>query len=177
LDYFRSFLLKAPPYTSTFLYIQEWSEPVIVMRVEEIARFRDAVRAQVGFRTWQNSHGTWVVAVPFRLHVPPRLRIDGLPCLNPRRAADYDMMRRFTTGESIRFLFLGADLTEAEDIQVPWPAAQQVWVRRQITHIDAALTGAHITGIFDADFEHAKQEFQALLDTSELAGQRPASYS
>jgi hypothetical protein len=177
LDYFRSFLLKAPPYTSTFLYIQEWSEPVIVMRVEEIARFRDAFRAQVGLQTWQNSHGTWVVAVPFRLQVPPRLRIDGLPCLNPRRAPDYDMMQRFTTEESIRFLFISADLTEAEDIQVPWPVAQRVQVQRQIDRIDATLTGARITSPFDADFEHAKQEFQALLDTLELAGHRFADYS
>jgi hypothetical protein len=177
LEYFRSFLLKAPPYTSTFLYIQEWSEPVIVMRVEELERFRGEFRAQVGFRTWQNSHSTWVVAVPFRLHVPPRLRIDGLPCLNPRRATDYDMMQRFTSEESIRFLFFSADLTEAEDIQVPWPAAQRTRVQRQITRIDDTLTGARITGPFDADFEHAKQEFQALLDTSELAGYRLADHS
>jgi hypothetical protein len=177
LDYFRSFLLKAPPYTSTFLYIQEWVEPVIVMRVEEITCFRGKFHTQVGFRTWQNSHGTWVVAVPFRLHVPPRLRIDGLPCLNPRRATDYDMMQRFTTEESIRFLFFSADLTEAEDKQVPWPVAQRGQVQRQIACIDASLTGARITSLFDADFEHAKQEFQVLLDTSELVGHRLANYS
>src|SRR5262245_8919427 len=160
LDYFRAFLLKVPPYTSTFLYIQEWSEPVIVMRVEELARFQSEFRAQVGFRTWQNSHGTWVVAVPFRLNVLPRLCIDGLPCLNPRRATDYDMMQRFATEESIRFLFFSADLTEAEDTQVPWPAAQRVQVNQQIARIDATLTGIRITSIFDADFEQAKQEFQ-----------------
>jgi len=177
LDYFRSFLLKAPPYTSTFLYIQEWPEPVIVMRVEELTRFRGEFRARVGFRAWQNSHGTWVVAVPFRLQVPPRLRIDGLLCLNPRRATDYDMMQRFTTEESIRFLFFSADLTEAEDKQVPWPAAQRVQVQRQITRIDATLTGARITSLFDADFEHAKQEFQALFDSLELAGQHLANHS
>jgi len=177
LDYFRSFLLKAPPYTSTFLSIQEWSEPVIVMRVEEIMLFRGEFRAQVGFRTWQNAHGTWVVAIPFRLHVPPRLRIDGLPCLNPRRATDYDMMQRFTTEKSVRFLFFSADLTEAEDIQVSWPAAQRVQVQQQIARIDVTLTGARITSLFDEDFAHALQDFQALLDTLELAGHRLADYS
>lgn len=177
LDYFHTFLLKAPPYTSTFLYIQEWTEPVIVMRVEELTRFQEQFRAQVGLQTWQNSHGTWVVAVPFRLQVPPELRIDGLLCLNPRRATDYDMMQRFATEASLRFLFFSADLTEAEDIQVPWPDAQRVQVQRQIVRIDATLTGARITSSFDADFEHAKQEFQALFDSRELVGHRLANYS
>ena len=40
LDYFRSFLLHTPPYTSTFLAVQEWEEPVLVMRVEELSCFQ-----------------------------------------------------------------------------------------------------------------------------------------
>lgn len=177
LDYFRTFLWKAPPYTSTSLHIQEWSEPVIVMRVEEISRFREEFRAQVGLQTWQNSHGTWVVAVPFRLHVPPQLRIDGLPCLNPRIANDYDMLQRFTTAECIRFLFLSADLTEAEDAEVPWPIDQRTQARHQLDRIDQALTTIKATSVVDADFDHAKQEFQALFDSLELAGHRLANYS
>jgi hypothetical protein len=168
LDYFSSFLRKAPPYSSAFLRIQEWSEPVLVMRVEELERFRGAYRARVGFHSWQNEQGTWVVAVPFCLQLPPQLQIDGLPCLNPRLANDYEMMQRFAAAECIRFLFFSADLTEAEDVQIPWPIDQRTQVQRQLERIDQTLTGVKATSAIDVDFEQARQEFLALRNMLEV---------
>src|SRR4030095_15211079 len=72
LDYFRSFLLHSPPYTSTLLVVQEWDEPVLVMRVEDLSLFlQGGYRVRLGFQTWQSTSGTWVVAVPFCLEVHP----------------------------------------------------------------------------------------------------------
>jgi hypothetical protein len=163
LDYLRSFLLQAPPYTSTFLVVQEWKEPVLVMRVEEISSFQHGGhRARIGFRTRQNQYGTWVVAVPFCFEVHAQLRVIGLPYLNPRRAADYEVMQKFSRETCIRFLFLSADLNDAVDVQIAWPLAQRLQVRRLIGMIDRTLTGEKFTSTFDPDFEQARQEFQAL---------------
>jgi hypothetical protein len=164
LDYFRSFLLHSPPYTSTFFVVQEWDEPVLVMRVEDLSLFRqERYRARLGFQTWQSKSGTWVVAVPFDLEVHPQLQVKGIPCLNPRRAIDYDIIEKFGKEDRIRFLFLSSRLDDAADIEVPWPSAQQAKVRRLIQTTDQTLLGKRLTSSFDPDFEQAKQEFLALL--------------
>ncbi len=52
LEYFRSFLLHTPFYSSTFLVVREWNEPVLVMRVEDLFLFqRRGYRARIGFQT------------------------------------------------------------------------------------------------------------------------------
>jgi len=169
LDYFRSFLLHTPPYTSTFLVVREWQEPVLVMRVEELPLFlQGGYRARVGFQTWQNKYGTWVVAVPFCLEVRPQLRVQGIPCLNPRRAADFEIMEKFSREKHIRFLFLSADLVEATDCSIAWPFAQRSRARRLIQSIEQTFIGEKFTGAFDPDFEQARQEFQALLTATEF---------
>jgi hypothetical protein len=164
LEYFRSFLLHTPLYTSTFLVVQEWEEPVLVMRVEELSLFRQGeYRARVGFQAWQNKYGTWVAAVPFCLEAQTQLRVKGMPCLNPRRAADFEIIQKFSCKKCIRFLFLSADLDDAEDVQISWPLAQRAQVRRLVQTIDQTLLGEKFTSAFDPDFEQARQEFQALL--------------
>lgn len=166
LTHFRSFLLQAPPYTTTFLSVQEWREPVLVMRVEKLSLFQGReYRARVGLRTWRNESRTWVAAVPFCLEVTPQLRITGLPCLNPRRAVDAQMLQRFVTEPQIRFLFLSADLANASDACVTWPPAQRATARRLIQAIEGDLLGERLTSAFDPDFELARQEFQRLLLT------------
>ena len=169
LEYFRSFLLHAPPYTSTFLVVQEWQEPVLVMRVEELSLFRQGgYRARVGFQTWQGKYGTWVVAVPFCLEVHPQLRVKGIPCLNPRRTADFEIIQQFSREKHIRFLFLSTDLAEATDCLIAWPIVQRSQVRRFIQRIEQTLIGEKLTSAFDPDFEQARQEFQALLTAVEF---------
>ena len=163
-EYFRSFLLHSPPYTSTFLVVQEWEEPVLVMRVEELSLFQQKeYRARIGFQTWQSTSGTWVVAVPFCLEVHPRLQVKGIPCLNPRRTVDSEIIQKFSREKHIRFLFLSAALDDAADIQIAWPPAQRSQVRRLIRTIDQVLIGEKFVSAFDPDFEQARQEFQALL--------------
>ena len=169
LDYFRSFLLHSPPYTSTFLVVQEWDEPVLVMRVEDLALFRQGgYRARLGFQTWQSTFGTWVVAVPFCLEVHPQLQVKGIPCLNPRRATDYEIIEKFGKEERVRFLFLSARLDDVADLEVPWPSAQQAKVRRLIQTTEQTLLGKRLTSSFDPDFEQARQEFLALLTATDF---------
>ncbi len=91
-----------------------------------------------------------------------------MPCLNPRRATDCEIIQRFSREKSIRFLFLSADLDDAVDVQIVWPLAQRSQVRRLIQTIDQTLTGEKFTAAFDPDFEQARQEFQALLTTVEF---------
>src|SRR5262249_33991641 len=154
------FLLHAPPYTSTFLVVREWQEPVLVMRVEELSLFRQGgYRARVGFQTWQSKYGTWVVAVPFCLEVHPQLQVKGMPCLNPRRTADFEIIQQFSREKHLRFLFLSADLVEATDCSIAWPSAQRSQVRRFIQRIEQTLIGEKFTSAFDPDFEQARQEF------------------
>ena len=51
LEHFRSFLLRAPYYTSVFMTVREWSEPILVMRVEELSSFQKGeYRTRVGVR-------------------------------------------------------------------------------------------------------------------------------
>jgi|SRR5882724_2534346 len=141
------------------------------MRVEELSHFqRGRYRARVGFRAWQNAGGTWVVAVPFCLEVTPQFKIEGRPCLNPRQAADSHVIQQFGRERSIRFLFLSPDLADATDAQIVWPAAQRGQVRRLIQAMDHTLIGEKLTSAFDPDFEHARQELQALLTSLEVPG-------
>jgi hypothetical protein len=162
LPAFRSFMLQAPFFTSALLVMQEWREPVIAMRVRDLTPFRGAYAARVGFHTWQNTQGTWITSIPFCVEEFMRFRIQGMPCLNPRRASDYAVMQRFTTAESLRFLFLSADLEEAEDGQIAWPSAQRLQVQQLIEQIDTSLIGEKLTSVFDPDFEQARHEFERL---------------
>lgn len=165
---FRSFLLQAPPYTSTFLLVKEWREPVLVMRVEELAAFQQQqYRARVGFRAWRSDGGAWVVAIPFSLELRPRREITGSPCLNPRNATDYHVIRKFAQERSIRFLFFDERLEEATDAEIAWPAMQRLRVRELIKRMDGALLGERLTSVFDPDFEEARREFLTLCRSLE----------
>lgn len=169
LDYFRSFLRQAPFYTATFLVVRELEEPVVVMRVEELSLFQRGVhRARVGFQAWQSELGAWVVTVPFSLEVHSQLKVEGLLCLNPRRAIDYATMRKFVKEERVRFLFLSPDLDDATDVEIPWPPAQRAKVWRMIRAIDRSLTGEKLSSAFDPDFEQARQRFQSFYAVPEL---------
>ncbi len=169
LEYFRSFLLHTPFYTSTFLVVQEWEEPALVMRVEDLSLFRQGgYRARLGFQTWQSPYGTWVIAVPFCLEVHLQLQVKGIPCLNPRRAADFEIIQKFSREKRVRFLFLNANLEDAVDVQISWPLAQRSQVRRLIQTIDQTLIGDKFTAAFDPDFEQARQEFLALFTAIEF---------
>ncbi len=168
-EYFRAFLLRSPFYTSTFLTTQECKAPMIVMRVEDLHLFeQEGYRARVAFRTWRNEQQTWVVAVPFCLELFPRLKVEGLLYLNPRRAVDSAVVEMFTKADYIRFLFLSADLNDALDAEVPWPSAQREKVRQMAQAMEGAVVGEKLSSVFDPDFEQARQEFQVLLDTLEL---------
>ena len=164
LDHFRAFLLRSPFYTSAFITVREWSEPTLVMRVEELSSFQQReYRAHIAFRAWRSRQGTWVVAVPFQIDVHPRLHVQGVPCLNPRHEVDDEVMQKFVVAEHVRFLFLSADLEEAEEVQVAWPAAQRTRVRYLLKKIAVTLTGEKLTSVFDPDFEHARQELMAFF--------------
>ena len=114
LEHFRSFLLRAPYYTSVFMTVREWSEPILVMRVEELSSFQKGeYRTRVGVRAWRDRQGTWVVAVPFQIHVAADFCVQGMPCLNPRHAVDYEVIQKLAKEECLRLLFLSADLEEA----------------------------------------------------------------
>lgn len=163
LDYFHSFLRQSPFYSAAFLVVRELEEPVVIMRVEELSLFQQGVhRARVGFQTWQSELGAWVVAVPFSLEVYSHLKVEGLLCLNPRRAIDYAIMEKFVKEERVRFLFLSPALDDATDVEIPWPPAQRAKVRRMIRAIDRSLTSKKLSSAFDPDFEQARQQFQSL---------------
>jgi hypothetical protein len=166
---FRAFLLQAPLYTSALIVMREWREPVLTMRVQDLTLFQRACRVRVGFRAWRSKDGTWVAAIPFCLEAPRRFRIQGRPCLNPRRVADYAVMHRFATEASLRLLFLSADLEEADEGQIAWPAEQRAQVRQLIDQINASFVGAKLTSVFDPDFKQARQEFEHLFTTVDMA--------
>lgn len=167
LEHFRSFLLRAPCYTSVFMTVREWSEPVLAMRVEELSSFQKGeYRTRVGVRAWRDRQGTWVVAVPFQIHITPSLCVQGMPCLNPRHVVDYEVIQKFASEEYLRFLFLSADLEEVDDVQVPWPVPQRAHVRHVLTKIDLTLTGEKLTSVFDPDFEQARRKLTASIATA-----------
>jgi hypothetical protein len=79
------------------------------------------------------------------------------------------MMQRFATEKSVRFLFFRADLEEAEDGQIVWPPEQRMQVRQLIERIDASFGGDKFTSAFDPDFEQARQAFEHLFTTVDMA--------
>jgi hypothetical protein len=146
---------------------REWSEPILVMRVAELSLFQQGeFRIQVGFRAWRDRQGTWVVAVPFQIDVSPSLHIRGMPCLNPRQGVDYEVIGKFAQEECLRFIFLSADLTDADDAQIPWPTTQRAHVRQVLAKIDLTLTGEKFTSVFDPDFEQARRKLTASIATA-----------
>ncbi|MGE0682941.1 MAG: hypothetical protein AB7P69_18805 [Candidatus Binatia bacterium] len=167
LDPFRTFLSQSPFYTSTFITVREWNEPILMMRVAEISLFQQGeFRIQVGFRAWRDRQGTWVVAVPFQIDVSPSLHIQGAPCLNPRHRVDYEVIQKFAQEECLRFIFLSSDLMEADDAQIPWPTTQRAHVRHVLEKIDLTLTDEKLTSVFDPDFEQARRKLTASLATA-----------
>ena len=163
LEPFRSFLLRAPCYASVFMTVREWSEPVLVMRVEELSSFQQGeYRTHVSVRAWRDRQGTWVVAVPFQI-IAANGCVQGMPCLNPRHAVDYEVIRKFAKEESLRFVFLRADLEDADEVQVPWPPAQRAHVQHLLAKIDLTLTGKKLTCVFDPDFEQARRKLTASI--------------
>jgi hypothetical protein len=169
LEHVWSFLLKAPPYTSIFLLVQECEEPLLVMRVEELSLFcQTEYRASLSFETWCNTHGTWVVALPFRIKVCPQFSVEGMPCLNPRSARDAEIIRKFSRDETVRFLFLNANLSDSVNAEVAWPYDRRWYVEQCIQEMDHALIGEKLTSPFDPDFEQAKREFQSYYTVAKL---------
>lgn len=167
LEPFRAFLLRSPFYTSAFITVREWHEPILVMRVAEFSLFQQGeFHIQIGFRAWRDRQGAWVAAVPFQIDVSPSLHIQRMPCLNPRHGVDYEVIQKFAQEEGLRFLFLSADLADADDAHVPWPAPQRAHVRRVLTKIDLTVTGEKVTSVFDPDFEQARRKLTASLATA-----------
>ncbi|MGE0821665.1 MAG: hypothetical protein AB7G75_02175 [Candidatus Binatia bacterium] len=173
LDYFRTFLLQAPLYTSTFLIVQGWEDPTLVLRVEELRPFQtERYRARVGVQAWHNEYCTWVVAVPFWFEMHSQVKVAGIPCLNPRQATDYTIIQKFTCQQSVRFLLLSPDLEESETVQIPWTAKSRTKVCEMVNAMDRAIIGERHTSIFDPDFDLARQQFQSLHHTLDNLQQR-----
>ncbi|HXG19000.1 MAG TPA: hypothetical protein VNN62_08000 [Methylomirabilota bacterium] len=163
------FLSQAPFYTPVFLPAPECQEPLLAMRVEEIEWFsQQFYQTVVRFTAWCGPQETWVIAFPFRIGVRQDVWVEGAPCLNPRNAADAELIRKFTRHERIHLWLLNYDLSDFVVTELAWPAAQHHHVARLLTEIDQTLLGEKLTSPFDPDFEAAKREFQSLYTVERL---------
>ena len=163
------FLCKAPFYTPVFLSAPECQEPLLALRVEELQEFyQQFYRTTVRFTAWCGPYETWVFAFPFRIDVCQDFFLEGLPCLNPRNAADSEIIHKFAQHEIIHFLLLNADLSDSVATEVVWPKEQHRHVSQLLTEVDQTLLGDKLLSAFDPDFERAKREFQNLYTVEHL---------
>jgi hypothetical protein len=166
---FRSLLLHAPLYTSVLIATKGEEAATLVMRVENLPHLdQGRTRGSIQFGTWCNSHGTWVVHIPFRIAMGTQGDLEGCHCLNPRSALNCSLILRFSRQEKVNLLFLSADLSDAVRTSIVWSPQKRRQAHQLIEAMDQTLTRERLTNGRDLPFEQAKREFRGLHTAKEL---------
>jgi hypothetical protein len=166
---FRSLLLHAPLSTSVLIATKGEEAATLVTRVESLPRLdQGRARGSIHFGTWCNSHGIWVVHIPFRIALGTQVNLEGCHCLNPRSALTYGLILRFARQEQVNLLFLRADLSDAVRTFIRWSPQQRSQAQQLIEAMDRTLTRETDTSGRDLPFERAKREFRGLHTAKEL---------
>ena len=103
-------LTDEPLYSLRFIDREGTDELAAVVRVEELDWFVGMPRPlSLGLVAWRAPRHVWVVAVGYRLHPGFGGDKGGVFHLDPRRAEDVALLRKFVTRDTLTAIFLSAD--------------------------------------------------------------------
>ncbi|MBI3302955.1 MAG: hypothetical protein HYZ72_12895 [Deltaproteobacteria bacterium] len=155
-------LRDEPLYSARFIDREGTEEIAVVVRVEELDWFLDAYPPfTIDLAPWRNSQGTWVIAIAYQLHPTFGDVKGGIFYLNPRQAADAEILRKLLRQETLSVIFLSEDCSEHYTVGIAQPPQELARWRQLIDDMNRTLIGAQLANDYDPDFEAALQEFQS----------------
>jgi len=162
-------LREEPLYSARFIDREGAEELALVVRVEELDSFLEAhPPLTLALTAWRSPQGTWVVALAYQLHPTFGEAKAGVFYLNPRQAADAEILRKLPRQESLCVIFLSADCSEHYTVGVAQPPQELAHWQQLIDNITQTLAGEQPAEDYDPAFEAARQEFQACYSVQDL---------
>jgi hypothetical protein len=154
-------LQEEPLYSARFIDREGTDELAVVVRVEELEWFLGIYPPlTLDLTTWSSALGTWVVAVSYQLHPVYGGTTGGTFFLNPRQAADTEILRKLQQG-TFALVLLSEDCNTHYTANITVDPRDILRWRQLLDDMNQALAGERLTGDLDADFEAALQEFQS----------------
>jgi len=158
-------LREEPLYSARFIDREGTDELALVIRVE-VLDFFFALHPPLtlDLDTWQSSQGAWVVLVTYHLPSPVGPPQADVFYLNPRHAADSEILRKISQRDTLSVIFLSEDCLEHYTISIVHdPQIFAQW-QPQLKAIAQEMQKPLLTGDIDSDFEAAVQELQRNFD-------------
>jgi len=154
-------LREEPLYSARFIDREGTEEIAVVARVEALDWFLDVQSPlTLGLTTWRSPQGAWVVAITYQLRPAFGGAKGRIFYLNPRQAADAEILRKLLRQESLSVVLLSEDCQEHYTVAVVQdPQELERW-RGLVADVNRALTGMRPIDGADPDFEAAVEEFQ-----------------
>ena len=154
-------LREEPLYSARFIDREGTEEIAVVARVEALDWFLEVQSPlTLGLTTWYSPQRTWVVAIAYQLRPAFGGAKGGIFYLNPRQAADAEILRKLLRQESLSVILLSEDCHEHYTVAtVQDPQELDRW-RGLVADMNRALTGIPLIDGDDPDFEAALREFQ-----------------
>ena len=162
-------LREEPLYSARFIDREGTEEIALVVRVEELDSFLEAhLPLTLTLTAWRSPQSTWVVALAYQLHPTFGEAKAGVFYLNPRQAADAEILRKLPQQESLCVIFLSVDCSEHYTVGVVQPPQELAHWQQLIENINQTLAGEQPAEDYDPAFEAARQEFQARYSVPDL---------
>ena len=162
-------LQEEPLYSARFIDREGSEEMALVVRVEELDWFLEAPPPlTLNLTAWRSPQGTWVVALAYQLHPTFGETKGGIFYLNPRQAADAEILRKLPRQETLYVIFLSADGSEHYTVGIAQPPQALTHWQQLIANMSLTLAGGKLAGDVDPDFETARQDFQVRYSVQDL---------
>ena len=152
-------LREEPLYSARFIDREGTEELALVVRVEVLDFFFDLhPPLTLTLDTWKSSQGVWVVLVTYQLPSPVGPPQAGVFYLNPRHAADREILRKLSQREALSAIFLNEDCQEHYTVSIVFdPQIFTQW-QAQLKAIAQEVQHPLLTGDTDPPFEAAIEE-------------------
>jgi hypothetical protein len=154
-------LREEPFYSARFIDREGTEELALVVRVEVLDFFLDLYPPlTLALNTWQSSQGAWVVLVAYRLPSPVGPPQAGAFYLNPRQAADREILRKLSRRDTLSVIFLSEDCKEHYTVSIPHdPQTFEQWQSR-LRAIEQETQEPLLSNGADIKFEAAVRELE-----------------
>src|SRR5262245_20417852 len=122
----RKALLKFPLNHGILVTFEGLETVAFVVRMAHPQAFvQEKLHLRLTVKAMCSSQGTWLVAVPMRFSNAALGKGRTCVFLNPRHAADYEVLQKLTTQHTFRCLFMSADDRRHISQEFSWPAGQR----------------------------------------------------
>lgn len=149
-------LREEPFYSARFIDRAGTNELVLVVRVEALEWFVEMQPPLLlDLASWRSPQGVWVVVVSYQLRSNFGVDKGGSFYLNPRQAAELELLQKLIRQEALPVIFLSEDCESHYTSKVLLdPQALVTW-RLQVEEIQQGLKGAAVLEEADENFAAA----------------------